>query len=129
MILSGQSFSKDAPTGVMTYCFIRAIEFGQANTYGSLLSSMRAAIQRTATDLAGGGGVTSLLNKLLNGGSLSWALRQVSLLMRTLIPSSHSLKGVLYSCMSWPTTSIKFGWNFLTFLCASLMVKNRYSQP
>lgn len=70
------AMSKDAPTGIMTYCFIQAIELGQASTYGSLLSSMRAAIQRTAEALAGGVGVTSLLNKLVNGGSLSWALRQ-----------------------------------------------------
>ncbi|GMY22980.1 metacaspase-1 [Fagus crenata] len=71
------ALSKITSTGAMTYCFIQAIERGQATTYGSLLNSMRAVIRSTGSnnDL-GGGAVTSLLTMLLAGGSLGGGLRQ-----------------------------------------------------
>ncbi|GMH00649.1 hypothetical protein Nepgr_002488 [Nepenthes gracilis] len=71
------ALSKVTSTGAMTYCFIQAIERGQASTYGSMLNSMRSAIQKTGNDVGlGGGVVTSLLTMLVNGGSLSGGLRQ-----------------------------------------------------
>ncbi|KAK9755756.1 hypothetical protein RND81_01G048100 [Saponaria officinalis] len=66
-------------TGAMTYCFIQAIEHGQANTYGSMLTSMRSALRSTGSDSGGGlggGVVTSLLTILVAGGSASGRLRQ-----------------------------------------------------
>ncbi|GAB4862002.1 Metacaspase-1 [Ancistrocladus abbreviatus] len=66
------ALSKITSTGAMTYCFIQAIERGQAATYGSMLNSMRAAIRNTGNDVGLGGGlVTSLLTMLVTGGSLS----------------------------------------------------------
>lgn len=62
------ALSKVTSTGAMTYCFIQAIERGQASTYGSMLNAMRAAIRNTDNDI-GGGVVTSLLTMLLTGGS------------------------------------------------------------
>lgn len=77
MLLWGQALSKITSTGAMTYCFIQAIERGQAATYGSMLNSMRAVIRSTGNDL-GGGVVTSLLTMLLTGGStVGGGLRQV----------------------------------------------------
>ncbi|KAK9681627.1 hypothetical protein RND81_10G016300 [Saponaria officinalis] len=70
-------------TGAMTYCFIQAIEHGQANTYGSMLTSMRSALRSTGSDSGGGlggGVVTSLLTILVAGGSASGRLRQVRLI-------------------------------------------------
>lgn len=63
----------------MTFCFIQAIEHGNASTYGSLLGSMRNAIRSARSDMGGGGGggggaVTSLLSMLLTGGSLAGGL-------------------------------------------------------
>lgn len=58
-----QALSKITSTGAMTFCFIEAIEQGNASTYGSLLSSMRNGI-RNATRSVGGGGVTSVFDKL-----------------------------------------------------------------
>ncbi|KAI3732478.1 hypothetical protein L1987_63683 [Smallanthus sonchifolius] len=59
----------------MTFCFIQAIEHGNASTYGNLLSSMRNAICSAKSGMGGGSGggaaVTSLLTKLLSGGSLA----------------------------------------------------------
>jgi hypothetical protein len=82
MLLWRQALSKITSTGAMTYCFIQAIERGQATTYGSLLNSMRAVIRSTGSsnDL-GGGAVTSLLTMLLAGGSLGGGLRQVFALL------------------------------------------------
>lgn len=62
------ALSKVTSTGAMTYCFIQAVEQGQANTYGSMLNAMRAAI-RSAGSEVGGGAVTTLLSMLLTGGS------------------------------------------------------------
>ncbi|GAB2270877.1 Metacaspase-1 [Dionaea muscipula] len=71
------ALSKITSTGAMTYCFIQAIERGQASTYGSILNSMRAAIRATGNDNGlGGGVVTSLLTMLITGGSLGGGLRQ-----------------------------------------------------
>ncbi|GJU63124.1 mitogen-activated protein kinase kinase kinase YODA-like protein [Tanacetum coccineum] len=59
----------------MTFCFIQAIEHGNASTYGALLGSMRNAIRSAKCDMvAGGGAVTSLLSMLLTGGSLTGGL-------------------------------------------------------
>ncbi|KAJ8444865.1 hypothetical protein Cgig2_029796 [Carnegiea gigantea] len=62
------ALSKVTSTGAMTYCFIQAIERGQATTYGNMLNAMRAAI-RDADTSVGGGVVTTLLTMLLTGGS------------------------------------------------------------
>lgn len=80
MLLWGQALSKITSTGAMTYCFIQAIERGQAATYGSMLNSMRSVIRSTGnnTNDLGGGVVTSLLTMLLTGGStLGGGLKQV----------------------------------------------------
>ncbi|KAK9757735.1 hypothetical protein RND81_01G182800 [Saponaria officinalis] len=74
-----QALSKITSTGAMTFCFIQAIERGQANTYGSMLTSMRSALRSTGSDGGGGlggGVVTSLLTMLVAGGSASGGLRQ-----------------------------------------------------
>ncbi|GJT25304.1 hypothetical protein Tco_0895241 [Tanacetum coccineum] len=56
----------------MTFCFILAIEHGNASTYEALLGSMRNAIRSTKCDMVAGGGiVTSLLSMLLIGSSLT----------------------------------------------------------
>ncbi|CAH1441051.1 unnamed protein product [Lactuca virosa] len=72
------ALSKITSTGAMTFCFIQAIEHGNAQTYGHLLASMRNAIRSARTDMGGGGGgggaVTSLLSMLLTGGSLAGGL-------------------------------------------------------
>lgn len=74
-LLWEQALSKITSTGAMTFCFIQAIEHGNASTYGSLLSSMRNAIRSVRSDMGGGdGSVTSLLTMLLTGGSLAGAL-------------------------------------------------------
>lgn len=72
------ALSQVTSTGAMTYCFIQAIEHGQASTYGSVLNSMRAAIRNTGSggNSLGGGVVTSLLTMLVTGGSASGGLRQ-----------------------------------------------------
>lgn len=73
------ALSQITSTGAMTYCFIQAIERGQASTYGSLLNSMRSAIRNVGNDSGGplgGGVVTSLLTMLVSGGSVSGGLRQ-----------------------------------------------------
>ena len=80
----GQALSQITSTGAMTYCFIQAIERGEASTYGSMLNSMRSAIRNAGGGSGGGlggGAVTSLLNMLVSGGSLgSGGLTQVNLL-------------------------------------------------
>lgn len=67
------ALSKITSTGAMTFCFIQAIERGHGTTYGSMLTSMRAAIRSVGNDggggMAGGGAVTSILGMLLTGGS------------------------------------------------------------
>ncbi|CAI9269096.1 unnamed protein product [Lactuca saligna] len=71
------ALSRITSTGAMTFCFIQAIEHGNASTYGHLLASMRNAIRSARTDMGGGGGggaVTSLLSMLLTGGSLTGGL-------------------------------------------------------
>uniref|UniRef100_A0ACD5TI00 Uncharacterized protein n=1 Tax=Avena sativa TaxID=4498 RepID=A0ACD5TI00_AVESA len=67
------ALSKITSTGAMTFCFIQAIERGQAATYGSILNSMRTTIRNTGggDSMAGGGAVTSLISMLLTGGSAS----------------------------------------------------------
>lgn len=75
----------------MTYCFIQAIERGQASTYGSMLNSMRSAIRNVGNGggtggIAGGGVVTSLLTMLVSGGSVvGGGLRQVKVLMKYIV--------------------------------------------
>ncbi|GAB2224327.1 hypothetical protein Droror1_Dr00005081 [Drosera rotundifolia] len=70
------ALSQVTSTGAMTYCFIQAIERGQASTYGSMLTSMRAAIRNIGNGAGlGGGVVSSLLSMLISGGSLG-GLRQ-----------------------------------------------------
>ncbi|KAK1425078.1 hypothetical protein QVD17_20422 [Tagetes erecta] len=59
------ALSKITSTGAMTYCFIEAIEHGNASTYGSLLSSMRNAIRNAPRGFSGGG---SVLDMLSSGG-------------------------------------------------------------
>nr|XP_043626603.1 metacaspase-1-like [Erigeron canadensis] len=58
------ALSKITSTGAMTFCFIEAIEHGNASTYGSLLSSMRNSISNASR---GPGGGSSSFNMLLNG--------------------------------------------------------------
>ncbi|KAH7576162.1 hypothetical protein JRO89_XS01G0005100 [Xanthoceras sorbifolium] len=68
------ALSKVTNTGAMTFCFIQAIELGQATTYGSILNSMRHAIRTVGSN---GGGApagppnTNLMNMLVYGGSVS----------------------------------------------------------
>lgn len=69
------ALSKVTSTGAMTFCFIQAIERGNASTYGSILNSMRTTIKSTGDSL-GGGPITSLLSMLVTGGSLGGGLRQ-----------------------------------------------------
>ncbi|KAF3336068.1 metacaspase-1-like isoform X1 [Carex littledalei] len=71
------ALSKITSTGAMTFCFIQAIEKSQGMmTYGSILTSMRAAIRGTGDSVGGGGPVTSLITMLLTGGSAGGGLRQ-----------------------------------------------------
>ncbi|KAM0918634.1 hypothetical protein ACQ4PT_008724 [Festuca glaucescens] len=75
------ALSKITSTGAMTFCFIQAIERGQAATYGSILNSMRTTIRNTGggDSMAGGGAVTSLISMLLTGGSAgTGGLKQVT---------------------------------------------------
>lgn len=76
------ALSQNTSTGAMTFCFIQAIEHGQAATYGNILNSMRNVIRSTGSGGGGGGGavasllggsggaVTSLVSMLLTGGSV-----------------------------------------------------------
>ena len=77
-----QALSKVTSTGAMTFCFIQAVEGGQAGTYGSVLNAMRAAIRKVGGGIPGGGSggaVTTLLTMLLTGGS-GVGLKQVLVL-------------------------------------------------
>ncbi|KAA0044693.1 metacaspase-1-like isoform X1 [Cucumis melo var. makuwa] len=70
-----QAMSKVTTTGAMTFSFIKAIESGEATTYGNMLNSMRSTIRNT--DLNPGGDiVTSLITMLLSGGSFFGRLGQ-----------------------------------------------------
>ncbi|KAL2614070.1 hypothetical protein R1flu_025762 [Riccia fluitans] len=62
------ALSKVTSTGAMTFCFIQAIEKGEASTYASLLSSMRSSILRANSGVRG---VTDLIGMLLQGGSFT----------------------------------------------------------
>ncbi|PRQ57128.1 putative Caspase-like domain-containing protein [Rosa chinensis] len=53
------ALSKITSTGAMIFCFIQAIENGQAATYGSLLNSMRSTIRSMGS--AGGGRLRQVL--------------------------------------------------------------------
>ncbi|XP_061995514.1 metacaspase-1-like [Rosa rugosa] len=74
------ALSKITSTSAMTFCFIQAIERGQAATYGIILNSMRNTIRSTGSGGGGsavasllggsGGAVTSLVSMLLTGGSV-----------------------------------------------------------
>ena len=81
-----QALSRVASTGAMTFCFIQAIERGQAQSYGSVLNAMRDAIRSTNVNSGmGAGPVTSLLEMLVSGGSItpiSSGLTQVHNLFR-----------------------------------------------
>lgn len=68
------ALSRNTSTGAMTFCFIKAIEQGHGDTYGSILNAMRSTIRNTS-GAAAGGPITSLLSMLLTGGSLG-ALKQ-----------------------------------------------------
>ncbi|CAM6028314.1 unnamed protein product [Sphagnum balticum] len=71
------ALSRVTSTGAMTFCFIQAIERGHAHTYGSLLVSMRNAIREAgSTSGMGSGPITSLLEMLVSGGSLTGGLTQ-----------------------------------------------------
>lgn len=63
-------------TGAMTFCFIQAIERGQARTYGELLSAMRGGINSAGGGRATGGPVASLIEMLLTGGNAGASLTQ-----------------------------------------------------
>ncbi|KAL8149339.1 metacaspase-1-like [Apium graveolens] len=69
------ALSKVTSTGAMTFSFIQAIERGNANTYGDILTAMRSTIRKTDGGL-GGGAVSSLLSLLLTGGSLGSGMKQ-----------------------------------------------------
>nr|DAD47611.1 TPA_asm: hypothetical protein HUJ06_017548 [Nelumbo nucifera] len=47
------ALSQITSTGAMTYCFIQAIERGEATTYGSILNSMRDTIRNTGATVNG----------------------------------------------------------------------------
>lgn len=72
------ALSNVTSTGAMTFCFIQAIERGNAATYGAILNAMRAAIREAGKQGGdvGGGGATSLINMLLSGGSASGGFKQ-----------------------------------------------------
>ncbi|KVH97156.1 Peptidase C14, caspase catalytic [Cynara cardunculus var. scolymus] len=65
-----QALSKITSTGAMTFCFIQAIEHGNASTYGTLLTSMRNAIRNGRRGVGGvsGAAVTSVFDMLSVGG-------------------------------------------------------------
>lgn len=62
----------------MTFCFIQAIERGDAATYGTILNSMRHAIRTVGTKTNNTyGDPSTLMNMLVAGGSVSGGLTQV----------------------------------------------------
>ncbi|XP_074264603.1 metacaspase-1-like [Silene latifolia] len=58
-----KGFSKVIDNGAMTYCFIQAVEKGQATTYGNLFSTMKASI-RNITQIDSQGNTTQLTQDL-----------------------------------------------------------------
>jgi hypothetical protein len=78
-----QDLAKGTSTGEMTYCFIQAIERGYGSTYGSLLNAMRFAVHSAENQL-----VTSLIDKLLSGGSYEGGETQVSYLCQLQVYTS-----------------------------------------
>ncbi|KAI3498407.1 hypothetical protein L1887_34182 [Cichorium endivia] len=60
------ALSKITSTGAMTFCFIEAIEHGNASTYGTLLTSMRNTISNASR---GFGSATSMYDMLSTGRS------------------------------------------------------------
>ncbi|KAJ3692639.1 hypothetical protein LUZ60_011734 [Juncus effusus] len=69
------ALSRGTQTGAMTFCFIQAIEQGQASTYGTILNSMRSTIRNTRP-VDGVGRVTTVLAVLLNGRSVLRGFKQ-----------------------------------------------------
>lgn len=62
-------------TGAMTYCFIQAIERGNARTYRDLLLAMRNSIRNA--DIGNyGGSIISLVERILTGGRYGGSIRQ-----------------------------------------------------
>lgn len=57
-----QALSKITSTGAMTFCFIEAIEHGNASTYGSLLSSMRNTIRNASRGFGSANSVHDMLS-------------------------------------------------------------------
>ncbi len=86
-----QDLAKGTSTGEMTYCFIQAIERGYGSTYGSLLNAMRSAVHSAENQL-----VTSLIDKLLSGGSYEGGETQVSYLCQLQVYTS-TLSKILYN--------------------------------
>ncbi|XP_078440368.1 metacaspase 1 [Wolffia australiana] len=72
------ALSRITSTGAMTFCFIQAIERGQAGTYGSILNSMRETIRNAGRSGGGGGGgiVTDIITMLITGGSIGGGFTQ-----------------------------------------------------
>jgi hypothetical protein len=85
-----QDLAKGTSTGEMTYCFIQAIERGYGSTYGSLLNAMRSAVHSAENQL-----VTSLIDKLLTGGSYEGGETQVSYLCQLQVYTSTLSKILL----------------------------------
>ncbi|CAH1416261.1 unnamed protein product [Lactuca virosa] len=56
------ALSKITSTGAMTFCFIEAIEHGNASTYGSLLSSMRNTIRNASRGFGSANSVHDMLS-------------------------------------------------------------------
>lgn len=71
-----QAMSKVTTTGAMTFSFIKAIESGQATTYGNMLNSMRSTIRNTDVISGCDHRVSNLIAMLLTGGSFSERLKQ-----------------------------------------------------
>lgn len=67
-----------AATGAMTYCFIKAVESKNANTYGELLVSMYSTLRRAAAgqQMAPSAGGFGMFSFLLSGGMGGQAFNQ-----------------------------------------------------
>ncbi|GJU78120.1 peptidase C14, caspase catalytic [Tanacetum coccineum] len=114
------ALSKITSTGAMTFCFIQAIEHGNASTYGALLSSMRNAIRSAKSDMgAGGGAVTSLLSMLLTGGSLTGGLGGGGFSQQTIVANSTTKAEYVaaancYGQVLWIQNQLlDYGYNFM----------------
>lgn len=62
------ALSKITSTGAMTFCFIEAIEQGNASTYGTLLTSMRNTIRNASRGFGGSGNLYDTLSNSRNRG-------------------------------------------------------------